>query len=101
MLGVAEVDQGVQPGHRLEDDVAALTAVAAVRAAIFDIFFPPETDRAGTAPAGLDVNLRLIKKMHRAPIAVYAAELNRRAAKAAASSETRRGRGKAARPRPH
>ena len=43
MLGVAEVDQGVEALDRLEDDVAALAAVAAVGAAIFD-----DTSRAGS-----------------------------------------------------
>ncbi len=44
MLGVAKVDQGVEALDRLEDDVAALAAVAAVRAAIFDIFLAPEAE---------------------------------------------------------
>ena len=43
MLGVAEVDQGIEALDRLEDDVAALAAVAAVGAAIFD-----DTSRAGS-----------------------------------------------------
>ena len=51
MLGVAEVDQRVEAGNRLEHDVAALAAVAAVRAAIFDELLAPEADRAGAAGA--------------------------------------------------
>jgi hypothetical protein len=52
MLGVAKVDQGVEALDRLEDDVAALAAVAAVGSAIFDILLAPEADRAGPARAG-------------------------------------------------
>ena len=64
MLGVAEVDQGVQALDRLEDDVAALAAVAAVGAAIFDIFLAPEADRARPAGAGADEDLGLVEEMH-------------------------------------
>jgi hypothetical protein len=63
MLGVAEVDQGVEAGHRLEDDIAALAAIAAVGAAIFDVLLAPEADRTGP-PAGADENLGLVEKMH-------------------------------------
>ena len=42
MLGVAKVDQRIEAGDGLEDDVAALAAVAAVGAAEFDEFFAPE-----------------------------------------------------------
>ena len=64
MLCIAEVDQGVEAGYRFENNISTLAAVAAVGPAIFDIFLTPETNRAGAAPAGLDVNLRLIQKMH-------------------------------------
>ena len=64
MLGVAEVDQRVEAGDRLEDDVAALAAVAAVGAAIFDELLAPEADRAGAAGAGADEDLGLVEKMH-------------------------------------
>ena len=67
MLGVAEVDQRVQPGDRLEHDVAALAAIAAVRAAIFDELFAPEADGAGAARAGADEDLGLVEEMHGAP----------------------------------
>ncbi len=49
---VAEVDQGVEVGHRLEHDVAALAAVAAVRAAELDEFLAPERDHAVAAVTG-------------------------------------------------
>jgi hypothetical protein len=38
MLGVAEVDQRIEAGDGFEDDVAALAAIAAIGAAIFDEF---------------------------------------------------------------
>ena len=66
MLGVAKVDQGVEAGHRLEDDVAALAAVAAVRSAEFDELLAPEADRAGAAGARADEDLGLVEKMHAA-----------------------------------
>ncbi len=53
MLRVAEVDQRIEPGDGFEHDVAALATIAAVGAAIFDIFFAPETDGAGAARAEL------------------------------------------------
>ena len=64
MLGVAEVDQRIEAGHRLEDDVAALAAVAAVGAAKFDELLAPEADRAGAAGAGADEDLGLVEEMH-------------------------------------
>src|SRR3546814_9237818 len=63
MLGVAEVDQRVEAGDGFEDDVAALAAVAAVGAAIFDIFLAPERHGAGAAVAGLDENLGLVEEV--------------------------------------
>ena len=64
MLGVAEVDQRIEALDRLEDDVAALAAVAAVGPAIFDIFLAPEADRARPAGAGADEDLGLVEEMH-------------------------------------
>ena len=66
MLGVAEVDQRIEAGHRFEDDVAALAAVAAVGAAEFDELLAPEADRARAARAGADEDLGLVEKVHRA-----------------------------------
>ena len=64
MLGVAEVDQGIEARHCLEDDVAALAAVAAVGPAELDELLAPEADRARAAGAGADENLRLVEEMH-------------------------------------
>ena len=65
MLGVAEVDQRIEAGHRFEDDVAALAAVAAVGPAEFDELLPPEADRARAAGARADEDLGLVEEMHR------------------------------------
>ena len=64
MLGVAEVDQRIEARHRLEHDVAALAAVAAVGPAELDELLAPEADRAGAARAGADVDLGLVEEMH-------------------------------------
>ncbi len=64
VLRVAEVDQRIEAGHRLEDDVAALAAVAAVGATEFDELFTAKTDRARATGAGTHVNFRLVEEMH-------------------------------------
>src|SRR3546814_17333103 len=70
MLGVAKVDQRVESADRLEHQIAALAAVAAVGAAIFDIFLAPERHGAGAAVAGLDEDLGLVANMPRRPFGV-------------------------------
>src|SRR6202008_2386531 len=65
MLGVAKVDQCIEPPHRLEDDIAALASVAAVRPAELDEFLSPETDRSGAPGARADKDLGLVEKVHR------------------------------------
>ncbi len=64
MLGVAEVDQGIEVVFGDEDDVAALAAVAAVGSTEFDEFLPPEGDHAVAAVAGAEVDLGLVEKLH-------------------------------------
>jgi hypothetical protein len=64
MLGIAEVDQRVEAFNRQEDNIAAFTAIAAVGAAILNIFFTPETDSARPALTGADIDFGLIEKMH-------------------------------------
>ena len=49
MLRIAEVDERVEIGRGLEDDIAAPAAVAAVRAAELDVFLAPE--RGHSIPA--------------------------------------------------
>ena len=49
MLGIAEVDQRVETGNGLENDVSALAAIAAIGPAIFDIHLAPKTDSTSAA----------------------------------------------------
>ena len=64
MLGVAEVDQRIEAGDCLENDIAALAAVAAVGAAELDEFLAAEADGTGAAGARADENLGLVEEMH-------------------------------------
>lgn len=68
MLGVAEVDERVEPGDGFEDDIAALAAIAAIGAAIFDELLAPEAHGARAARTGADEDLCLIEEMHRCAI---------------------------------
>ena len=47
MLLVAVIDQRVEVGHRLEHDVAAAAAIAAIRTAELDEFLTSEGGRTG------------------------------------------------------
>src|SRR3974377_1027232 len=53
VLLVAVIDQRVQAGDRFNHNIAAIAAVAAVRAAELDEPLPPERDDAVTAAADL------------------------------------------------
>jgi hypothetical protein len=64
MLRIAKVDECVQPGHCLNNDITTLAAITAVGAAILHIFLPSKADRARATCAGTDKNLSLVKKMH-------------------------------------
>ena len=64
VLLIAEVDEGVQPVHRLDPDRAAMAAVAAIGAAEFDELLPPERDAAGPAAAGADVDFGEVEELH-------------------------------------
>ena len=64
MLRVTEVDQRVETRHRLEDDVAAPSAIAPVGPAVLDILLAPEADRARPALARTEIDLGLVEKMH-------------------------------------
>src|SRR5262249_6026754 len=64
VLGVAVVDQRVEVGHRLDDDVAAAPAVAAVGAAELDALLAPKADGAGTAVTALHEDLGLVQELH-------------------------------------
>src|SRR4030095_12772909 len=76
MLGVAKIDQRIEALDRLEDDVAALAAVAAVRPAIFDVLLEPEADRPRPARAGADEDLCLVEEMHRRDVGARREESN-------------------------
>src|SRR6185437_8716794 len=78
MLRVAEVDERIEAGDRLEHHVAAL-AVAAVGTAELDELLAPEADRAGAAGARADVDLGLVEEMHLPrQLRELAGEVNRR-----------------------
>ncbi len=64
VLGVAEVDQRIEAGDRLEHDVPALAAVSAVGPAIFDVFLAPEAHSPRPARAGANEDLGLVEEMH-------------------------------------
>ena len=64
MLLVAVVDQRVQAVDRLDPDVAAAPAVAAVRPAELDEFLAAERHRASAAVAGAYVDFRLVEEFH-------------------------------------
>ena len=68
MLGIAKVDEGVQPFDCFKNNVAAFAAIAAIWAAIFNEFFATKGHSAGAASAGADKNLGLIKEMHSPPL---------------------------------
>jgi hypothetical protein len=64
MLLVAEIDQRVEIGHRLDDDVAAAAAIPAVGAAEFDVFFTAEGAGAGTAVTAFHEDLGFVEEFH-------------------------------------
>ena len=84
MLGIAEVDQGIEPRHRFDNDIAALAAIAAVRAAVFDVHFTSERHRPGAALARTDEDFGLIKKMHGGLLTGYGAIVARDASTSSA-----------------
>src|SRR5262249_52199933 len=67
VLLVAIIDQRVEAVGGLDPDVAATSAVAAVRTAILNEFLAPERDAAGAAVAGAHVDFRLVQELHNAP----------------------------------
>ncbi|MCY1236842.1 hypothetical protein D9M72_495150 [compost metagenome] len=68
VLLVAEVDQGVETVDGLHPDIAAATAIAAVRSAELDELLAPERDGACAAVAGADIDFRFVEKFHWAAI---------------------------------
>jgi hypothetical protein len=64
MLRVAEVDQRIQVMFGNENDIAALAAIAAVRATEFDKLLPPESDHTIATVTGAQVDLSLVEEFH-------------------------------------
>ena len=64
MLGIAKVDQGVEPRNRFKNDIAALAAVAAIGSAVLHVHFAPERHGSGAALARAEEDFGLIEKMH-------------------------------------
>src|SRR6185312_17435835 len=62
MLLIAVIDQRVEIGHGLDDDVAAAAAIAAPRSAVIDEFLATERDDARAAIAALHIDLGLVEK---------------------------------------
>ena len=69
VLPVAVVDQGIEPGHRFDHDVAAIAAVAAVGTAELDEFLAPERQAAVAAVAALHQDLGFVEEAHVGPSA--------------------------------
>src|SRR5205814_4297330 len=65
MLLIAIIDQRVQVFRCDQDDVAALAAHAAIRAAELDEFLAAKAHRAAPAVAALQIDLALIEEFHR------------------------------------
>ena len=65
MLLVAIIDERIQAVDAKRDDVAAASAIAAVRAAELDEFLAPKGDGSGAAGAGSDMDLGLVEEFHR------------------------------------
>jgi hypothetical protein len=60
MLLIAEIDQRVEVGNAFNPNIAALAAIAAIRAAEFNKFLPPEGKAAISSVSGADIYLCLI-----------------------------------------
>ena len=63
MLRITKVDERVESSDRFKDDIATLAAIAAVWAAILDIFFTTKADRSRATGAGTDKDFCLVEKM--------------------------------------
>jgi hypothetical protein len=64
VLGVAVVDQGVQPVDTFGDHIAALAAVAAIGSAEFDELLAAKAHAARAAVAGADEDFGLVEEFH-------------------------------------
>ena len=64
VLLIAIVDERVEPIDRLDHDIAALAAIAAVGTAELDEFLAPERHAAVAAVARANIDLGLVEKLH-------------------------------------
>jgi len=64
VLLVTEIDQRIEPVHRLGPNRAARTAIAAVRATIFNVFLAPKRHAAASTATGSDVDFAQVEKLH-------------------------------------
>ena len=67
MLLITVVDQRVQIVRRLEGDVAALAAIAAIRPAELDELLAAKAHGTAAAVTALQVDLGLVEEFHRSP----------------------------------
>ena len=64
VLGVTKVDEGVEAGHGFEDDISALSAVAAIGPAELDELLAAEAYCSRAASARAHEDFGLVQKMH-------------------------------------
>ena len=69
MLLIAVVDQCIEAGNGLDDDVTASAAIATIGPTELDEFLAPERHAAVPACAGRDIDLGLVEKFHGRDIA--------------------------------
>src|SRR5690606_1965251 len=65
VLLISIVDQSIKAVDRLDPDIAAPAAVAAIRPAEFDEFLAPERHASGASVAGAGIDLGLVEEFHR------------------------------------
>src|SRR4029079_15331619 len=69
MLLIAVVDQCIEAGNGLDDDVTACAAIAAIGPTELDKLLAPERHAAVPACAGRDIDLGFVEKFHGRDIA--------------------------------
>ena len=64
MLLVTIIDQGVEAGDTFNHDIAATTAIAAIRSAKFDVLLTTKRYTTVATVTALEINLGLVEKLH-------------------------------------
>jgi hypothetical protein len=72
MLLIPKINQRVQPIHSFGPNAAAIAAVPAVRATVFDEFFAAKADTAAPARARANIYFAQIQKFHDVPLCISA-----------------------------